>query len=72
MFAFCVGSCIGCGQIFTFNPMKVPSSDAVTGKREPICPVCFDKINAKRREMGLEPFTRHPDAYEPCPEEELG
>jgi hypothetical protein len=28
-------------------------------------------LNAKRKEMSLEPFPIEPDAYEPLPEEEL-
>ena len=64
--------CIGCGQVFSYNPMRVPSSSAVPGKREPICEACFDRINLRRTTSGLEPFVRHPDAYEACEEDELG
>jgi hypothetical protein len=52
--------------------MRVPSSSVVTGKREPICEPCFDRINLRRGTQGLEPFARHPDAYEACEEDELG
>jgi hypothetical protein len=70
-YAFCTGPCIGCGILFTFNPVKVPSSSAITGQREPICRPCFDRINARRKQMGLAPFPLHPDAYEACEEGEL-
>lgn len=70
-YAFIIGACIACGRIFTFHPHHVPSSSAVTGKREPVCRNCMNRINAKRREMGLEPFPILPDAYGACPEEEL-
>ena len=70
-YAFCLGECLICKETFYFNPMKVPSSSAVTGKREPICRICMDHLNTIRREKGLEPFTIHPEAYDACPEEEL-
>jgi hypothetical protein len=70
-YAFCMGPCISCGRVFTYNPHKVPSSSAVTGRREPICRGCIDAINAKRREMKLAPFEIQPDAYEPLSEGEL-
>jgi len=59
-----MGPCISCGQIFTFNPYRVPSSTALTGKREPVCQTCFHRINEKRRTMGLEPFEALPGAYD--------
>ena len=64
--------CIGCGQIFSFNPMRVPSSSAVTGKREPICRACVERLNPMRRANGLEPIVPLPDAYDECDESELG
>lgn len=63
--------CIACGRVFSYNPHRVPSSSAVTGQREPICQPCMHRLNAKRKEMGLEPFQIHQDAYEPLPEEQL-
>ena len=42
-----------------------------TGQREPICEDCMRALNAKRRQMGLEPFHILPGAYDPLPEEEL-
>lgn len=67
----CYGSCIGCHRPFSFNPMKVPSNGAITGKREPICRTCFDAINTYRKSQGQEPFALDPEAYEPCDEREL-
>jgi hypothetical protein len=63
-----VGACIGCGKTFSFNPNSVPSSSAVTGKREPICRACVDRINPRRVEAGLAPIVPLPDAYEPAEE----
>jgi hypothetical protein len=70
-FVFAMGACLCCGKTFSFNPHKVPSSSAVTGRREPICRGCFDAINTKRKAQGLPPFELQPDAYEPLPESEL-
>jgi len=58
------GSCIGCRRIFNFNPDLVPSSSAVTGKREPICAACVERINPKRIANGLAPIVPAPGAYE--------
>jgi len=54
-----------------FNPVHVPSSTALTGLREPLCRSCMDRINAKRADMGLDPFPILPDAYEAASEEDL-
>jgi hypothetical protein len=70
-YVFATGRCINCGRVFSFNPHKVPSTSAVTGSREPVCRPCFDRLNAKRVELGLEPWPMMPGAYEPMPEEEL-
>ena len=69
-YAMMVGPCIGCGHIFGFNPMRVPSV-RVNGVREPICLACVTLANEKRKELGLEPFVIKPDAYEACDENEL-
>ena len=63
--------CLGCGRIFAYNPMRVPSCSAATGKREPICLDCVHRVNPQRVKNGLAPIIPHRDAYEPCPEEEL-
>ena len=70
-YAYVIGNCIVCGRLFTFHPHHVPSSSAVTGKREPVCRACMDRLNEIRKDRGLEPFPILPDAYEACPEEEL-
>jgi hypothetical protein len=67
-----IGPCIGCGQPFSYNPMRVPSSSAVTGEREPICRQCVERINPARINNGLQPIVVPlPDAYEACGESEL-
>jgi hypothetical protein len=70
-YALCTGTCIGCGRIFSFNPMRVPSI-RIKGNREPICQGCVDRINPKRIANGLEPIVPLPDAYDACDESELG
>jgi hypothetical protein len=70
-FVFCAGACITCGRLFTFNPVRVPSTRAFTGEREPVCQSCMGIINAKRAEQGLPPFEIPPDAYEAVSEDEL-
>jgi hypothetical protein len=64
--------CIGCGNVFSYNPVRVPSCSAVTGKREPICLDCVRRVNPMRIKNGLEPIMLHPDAYDACEEDELG
>jgi hypothetical protein len=64
--------CIGCGNLFSYNPVRVPSCAAVTGKREPICQTCVDRVNPMRIENGLEPIVPLPGAYEAADESELG
>jgi len=71
-YALASGRCIGCDQIFSFNPVRVPSSSAVTGEREPICEACVVRINAVRKKKGLPPVVPLPGAYEAADESELG
>jgi hypothetical protein len=71
-YALVMGPCIGCGNVFSFNPVLVPSCSAVTGKREPICADCVERVNPMRIANGLEPIVPHRDAYEPVHESELG
>jgi hypothetical protein len=66
-----IGPCIGCGQTFSFNPERVPSSSAITGKREPICQGCVERLNPIRIAKGLQPIVVLPGAYEPEPEDRL-
>jgi hypothetical protein len=62
----CVGSCMCCGRVFSFNPNKVPSING-----EPICKDCVDKANPIRVAKGLKPITYGKDAYEGVDEDEV-
>jgi hypothetical protein len=44
--------CYCCKQIFSYNPMRVPSIN-VNGMRQPICRPCVDLANPSRRASGL-------------------
>jgi hypothetical protein len=70
-FVFCMGPCITCHQVFSYNPVRVPSTTAFTGTREPVCRSCMDKINEKRAELGMPAVEIFDDAYEPAAEDEL-
>lgn len=62
-----VGFCGICGQVFTFNPERVPTFPidlsrppgltrlSTEGSAEPVCHPCFDLTNELRKESGLEP-----------------
>ena len=67
-----MGPCIGCDRVFSYNPALVPSCSAVTGRREPICQTCVDRVNPMRIKNGLQPIVPHPEAYGACHEDELG
>jgi hypothetical protein len=69
-YAYCTSLCFGCGQLFSFNPVRVPSI-RVRGNREPVCETCVARVNPERIKNGLAPIVPHPDAYQPCNEEEL-
>lgn len=69
-YALAMSACIGCGQIFSYNPMRVPSL-TVKGTREPICQRCVDVVNPQRIKKGLQPIVPHADAYTACHEDEL-
>lgn len=62
-FMVVLGRCAVCGQVFSFNPNKVPSV-RVDGKREPICRACIEMANKVRIDGGMEPFPVLEDAYE--------
>jgi hypothetical protein len=66
-----MSACIGCNRLFSYNPLLVPSCSAVTGKREPICQSCVDRVNPMRIANGLDPIVPLPGAYEACEEGEL-
>lgn len=70
-YALAMGNCITCGNVFCFNPVRVPSTSAITGKREPICLNCMTIANRKRAKMGMKPHPIHDDAYEAIEESEL-
>lgn len=63
------GRCFACGGYFGFNAEHVPSyRGPETGDvREPICRSCIERVNARRREEGREPWPVHSQAYEPEP-----
>jgi hypothetical protein len=64
-------ACVGCGRVFNYNPMRVPSVK-VNGTREPICANCVARANPLRIANGLTHIVPLPDAYEACDESELG
>jgi hypothetical protein len=63
-YMLCVGHCICCKRVFSFNPDRVPSTRAITGSKEPVCQLCMAMLNAKRQAAGLEPFPIMPGAYD--------
>jgi len=70
-YVYATSECLGCKRVFSYNPLRVPSCSAVTGKREPICLDCVHRINPMRIKNGLAPIIPHRDAYEPAREDEL-
>lgn len=68
--AVCFGACVACRRVIGFNPHRVPSYDNGNGK-EPICRDCMERINSRRKAMGLPTHEIHPDAYEPLRAEDL-
>lgn len=69
-YAFAMAPCIGCGKIFSFNPLRVPSI-TIGGERQPICLACVQRVNPRRRANGLPEIVPLPDAYETCDEQEM-
>lgn len=65
-----MSNCLICRQMFSFNPVKVPSF-RVDGVKEPICSNCMGLVNEGRKAAGLEPFAIPYDAYEACDESEI-
>ena len=70
-YALAMSPCIGCGRVFSYNPLRVPSL-TVNGTREPICQNCVNHYNPIRRQGGLPEIIPAPDAYEAVDERELG
>jgi hypothetical protein len=69
-YALAMGACIGCGNVFSFNPLRVPSV-TINGAKEPICRACVERVNPMRKANGLEPIVPLPDAYDACDEGEI-
>ena len=69
-YALAHSACYGCGRIFSYNPLRVPSI-RINGEREPICRDCVLRVNPLRALKGLEPIVPFPDAYDPIDEREL-
>jgi hypothetical protein len=69
-YAFATSPCVGCGRLFNYNPVRVPSV-TIKGSREPICQACVNRWNPLRIANGLAPIVPSPDAYEACDESEL-
>jgi len=69
-YAIVMAPCIGCGRVFGFNPLRVPSLP-VNGDRKPICRDCVERVNPMRIKNGLEPIVPLPDAYEAVEESGL-
>lgn len=68
---FASAACCFCGQLFTFDPERVPSIPATAdgvitpeGTSRPICADCMDKINRFRVDMGEDPIPILDGAYE--------
>lgn len=64
----CIGECVRCRCMFSFNPNRVPSV-VIDGKREPLCRACVEWANPKRESLGLAPIVILPGAYEAEAEE---
>lgn len=71
-YALCYGECYACGKLFYFNPVRVPSFRDGDGVKQPVCLDCITRMNAQRKERGLEEWTIPADAYTECDEAELG
>lgn len=69
-YAFATSPCYGCGRVFSFNPVRVPSI-LINGNREPICLNCVNRANPERIRNGLDPIVPAADAYDPVDEQEL-
>lgn len=63
MYMTCMAECVGCRNVFSFNPDLVPSI-MINGFKEPICKNCIKRINPQRIANGLEPIVPLPGAYD--------
>jgi hypothetical protein len=57
-FVIATGPCCACGNVFSFNPERVPSFQG-----KPICAPCIQAVNVARQKKGLRPFEVLPGAY---------
>lgn len=65
-FAFLTAPCFACRKPVTCNPTCVPSMN-----NTPLCEECVERINEKRKELGLQEWKIPEGAYQPCREEEI-
>ena len=70
-YAMVISPCFGCGNLFSYNPNKVPSIRDGKGERQPVCRNCVERVNPQRVANGLEPIVPDPEAYEPVNEYEM-
>ena len=68
---FEMGKCYACGHLFFFNPVHLPSFAKASGARELICLQCLTSVNKARADVGMHVKYIHPNAYDPCDENEL-
>lgn len=76
-----MGNCVACGQLFSFNPARVPSVRASFDQtsrqwtpcatRQPLCATCWARFNARRIAQGLPAHDTLPGAYAPGPISDL-
>jgi hypothetical protein len=71
-YVFAMGPCCNCGQLFSYNPLRVPSVRNINGVREPVCLSCVERSNPWRIANGLAPIVLLPGAYEACDETDFG
>lgn len=63
-FVSCIGHCVSCNRLFSFNPERVPSLRLYPdGEREPVCLDCFNLINQARVAQGKSANVLTPGAY---------
>jgi len=59
------GPCFACGNLFSFNPDRVPSI-VFEGERRQLRRACVEIANPLREEQGLTPIVIYPDSYGPA------
>jgi hypothetical protein len=69
---FAAGPCCFCGEVFSFDPERVPAipldargAPHPEGVKHPICAPCMAKVNLLREEHGERPIPILPGAYSP-------